>query len=95
MPQEPPFPASSIPRYTRPTWYSDFFIDGRGSAVTDDHVQLIQAGIPAIDIIDIRQDSPNGFFKAWHTTADDMPLIDKRTLKAVGQTVTNYIFPAE
>ena len=75
--------------------YSDFFIDGRGSAVTDDHVQLIQAGIPAIDIIDIRQDSPNGFFKAWHTTADDMPLIDKRTLKAVGQTVTNYIFPAE
>lgn len=75
----------------RAAGYGDLFADRLGGAVTDDHVQLLEAGIPAIDIIDWRDDS--GFCPQWHTTADTLGAIDRHTLGAVGQTVLNYIFP--
>ena len=56
-----------------------------GSAVTDDHVELIKAGIPAIDIIDYREGQ--GFAPTWHTLDDNLSNIDRATLRAVGQTV--------
>jgi hypothetical protein len=33
-----------------------------------------------------------GFCKTWHTKADNINNIDKNTLKAVGQTITEVIF---
>lgn len=59
--------------------------------MTDDHVFVIKAGIPCIDIIDQRTDTPTGFCPQWHTTFDTMNLIDRSTLKAVGQTVTTLL----
>ncbi len=58
-----------------------------GGAITDDHVELIKAGIPAIDIIDYR----GGFCPTWHTMEDNMDNIDKETLKAVGETLFEYL----
>lgn len=71
--------------------YSDRFINEIGGAITDDHVEFIKEGYPAIDIIEYNSRSGTGFNPTWHTQADNMDGIDKSTLKAVGQTILNYI----
>lgn len=69
--------------------YGDLFVNRMGSAVNDDHVELIKAGIPTIDIIDYREGS--GFFSGWHTASDNMECISKETLGAVGSVLETYI----
>lgn len=69
--------------------YGDWFPQSMGSAVTDDHVELLKAGIPAIDIIDYREGE--GFCPQWHTAADDMSGISRETLGRVGKTLTLFI----
>lgn len=69
--------------------HGQYFHNGFGGAVTDDHVQLIDHGIPAIDIIDYRDDS--GFDPVWHTSRDDMHNISPKTLGAVGETLLYVI----
>lgn len=69
--------------------YGEMFINRMGSAVNDDHVELIKAGIPTIDIIDYREGS--GFFSGWHTSADNMDAISRETLGAVGNVLETYI----
>lgn len=70
--------------------FSNLFLSEIGTAVTDDHGPLLNAGIPAIDIIDYRKDS--GFDPHWHTVSDNMRNISKQTLNAVGGTLVNYIW---
>lgn len=65
--------------------YGDIFIDRVETAVTDDHVPLIQAGIPTVDIIDYRPGE--GFAPTWHTAHDNIGNIDTRTLEAVGTVI--------
>lgn len=72
--------------------FGNYFKATTGGYVTDDHVSLIKAGIQCIDIIDMRHDTESGFFERWHTTHDTMENIDKATLKAVGQTLINFIY---
>ncbi len=61
-----------------------------GGAVTDDHVELIKHGIPAIDIIDYRVNE--GFCPTWHTMDDNMDNIDRETLRAVGESLMQFIY---
>jgi len=73
--------------------YSSFFsneiIDFVGS---DDHVYINQiAKIPSIDIIHY-DPARQGFGSYHHTHADNMSIIDKSTLKAVGQTLIGVIY---
>lgn len=70
--------------------YADLFPDSPGSAVTDDHVELIKKGVPVIDIIEYN--SETGFNPTWHTMADNIDNIDPATLKAVGQSLLQYIY---
>lgn len=70
--------------------YSSFFSDRAGGAVTDDHVELIRQGVRAIDIIEYNPSG--GFNRWWHTTGDTPDKLDRATLKAVGQTLTEYIY---
>ncbi len=70
--------------------FGDRFPFVMGAAVTDDHVPLINSGIPAIDIIDYRTGS--GFCPTWHTMDDNMANISRETLKAVGQSLFQYLF---
>lgn len=67
--------------------HGKYFHTGFGGAVTDDHVQLIEHGIPTIDIIDYRQEGGGGFDPVWHTASDNMANISRQTLGAVGETV--------
>lgn len=69
--------------------YGSMFPNRMGSAVNDDHVELIKAGIPTIDIIDYREG--NGFFSGWHTSDDSMHCISRETLGAVGKTIETYL----
>lgn len=78
-------------RTARNAGYGEMFVNRLGGAVTDDHLHLIEAGIPAVDIIE-HDPATGGFNSRWHTTRDNMEGIDRATLKAVGQTVADYIF---
>lgn len=73
--------------------YADRFPDRVGGAITDDHIQLLNRGIPAIDIIEQCETSESAFNPTWHTASDNMSAIDATTLGTVGQLVLNYIFP--
>ncbi len=70
--------------------FDSMFIPRVGSAVTDDHRPLIDAGIPTIDIIDYRLNQ--GFDPTWHTSSDNMDNISRNTLGAVGKVLTHYLW---
>jgi glutaminyl-peptide cyclotransferase len=72
--------------------YSQYFVDAPGGQITDDHIAPNDiAKIPTIDIIQLNTQT-GGFFEAHHTIADDMRYIDRATLKAVGQTLTQVLY---
>ncbi|WP_071147748.1 M20 family metallopeptidase [Bacteroides ihuae] len=72
--------------------YGNYFIDEDGGGVTDDHLFVNTiARIPSIDIVPTDQ-KDGGFGYFWHTVNDTMDVIDKATLKAVGQTVLEVIY---
>ncbi len=60
-----------------------------GQAVTDDHIPLLDAGIPAIDIIDFEYGPGNRF---WHTPEDVPENTSPRGLEAVGETLAELIY---
>ncbi|MBD2770099.1 M28 family peptidase [Hymenobacter sp. BT664] len=71
--------------------YSDFFRFEDTDAITDDHVYTNQAGIPTLDIY--HYNNSGDFFPAYHhATTDNMSIIDRKTLKAVGQTVLQTLY---
>jgi Zn-dependent M28 family amino/carboxypeptidase len=61
--------------------YGRVFSDDRQVSLTDDHVPLLEAGIRAIDVIDVLG---AGGYQAWHTTGDTIDKISARTLARVG-----------
>ena len=71
------------------------FINSQGGAVTDDHIFVNRAGIPCVDIIDMRTDTGTGFCPEWHTIHDTMDAINPATLAEVGQTLINVIAELE
>lgn len=61
--------------------------------MVDDHIYVHDLRqIPCVDIINYDPHSESGFGDFWHTVADDMKIIDKGTLTAVGQTVLEVIY---
>lgn len=71
--------------------HGDRFVNADGSPVTDDHVYLLKAGIPAIDIIECNNAETGTFNPTWHTHADGIGAIDRATLGAVGETVAQVL----
>jgi len=76
--------------------YSKYFHKKIAPPITDDHTYINQlTQIPTLDIIhyDVRPSSGRfDFGKFHHTHLDNMDIINKTTLKAVGQTVSSYIY---
>jgi Zn-dependent M28 family amino/carboxypeptidase len=64
------------------------FIPEERHNVYDDHAPFLEAGIPGIDIIDFD-------YAAWHTTADDVPMVSAQSLGQVGRTVLQYVYTSE
>ncbi len=72
--------------------YSNYFCFDKVQPITDDHYYVnTLLGIPTIDIIQFDPSTTSYFGQYWHTHDDNMGVIDKKTLKAVGHTVINYI----
>lgn len=72
--------------------FSDFFrYEDNGAGAEDDHYYInTLAKIPTLDIIATQ---PNGnFMPHHHTTNDNIAVIDRRTMQAVGQTLLNVIY---
>lgn len=93
------FSNESAPQIVDKVWrvaeasgYGERFVNVLGGAVIDDHVYVNKAGIPAIDIIESKNQTTKTFPSTWHTVNDDMDNIDRATLKAAGQTVLNVIY---
>lgn len=69
----------------------DFFVDREVGFYTDDHRFIIEnTNIPMIDVINIKG---NGEFGSYHHThADNLEIVDKKTLQAVGQVILATIY---
>jgi len=73
--------------------FTSYFPYAPGADITDDHIPVnMIAGIKTIDIIDLTTNPNEPFPAHWHTHADAMQIIDKGTLKAVGQTLLQTIY---
>jgi len=48
--------------------------------VEDDHQPFLEAGVPAVDIIDLE-------FAAWHTPLDTLDAVSARSLQVVGDVL--------
>jgi hypothetical protein len=73
--------------------YGGYFIDRvTDGGITDDHLYINQlAGIPSIDIIHY-DPQQRDFGHFHHTHKDNMDIIDKATLKAVGEVVMELLY---
>jgi Zn-dependent M28 family amino/carboxypeptidase len=55
------------------------FVD-ESTPIEDDHIPFLEAGVPAVDLIDLEYD-------AWHTPADTLDKLSAGSLQAVGDVV--------
>ncbi len=74
--------------------YRSYFSNELGAPISDDHLPINEiAGIPTINIIDLRPNSSNGcFHEVWHTLNDNIEHIDKTTLGMVGRVLVNVVY---
>lgn len=73
--------------------YGSYFDPSLRSGITDDHVFVAQgARIPMVDIISTPNEGEDPFGRHHHRHSDNMSVIDKNSLKAVGQTMTAYVY---
>ena len=69
--------------------YRDLFPRRAGDSIGDDHIPLIEAGLPTANIIDFDYGPGNAY---WHTP-DDVPAhVSARTLGIVGEVVTELLY---
>jgi len=64
--------------------YVKFFIATPKYDLIDDHIPFLEAGIPAVDIIDF--DYPN-----WHKTTDTPDKVSALSLQIVGETILQWL----
>jgi Zn-dependent M28 family amino/carboxypeptidase len=55
------------------------FLD-EGTAIEDDHIPFLQAGVPSVDLIDLD-------YAPWHTAQDTLDQVSARSLESVGKVV--------
>lgn len=82
---------NSTPELVREIWgvaaelgYEQSFISSAKYSMLDDHTPFLEAGIPAVDIIDFD-------YPYWHTTEDTVDKISAQSLEAVGSTLQEWI----
>lgn len=82
---------NSDPKLTDDIWqtamrlgYDKYFIDNYKYQILDDHIPFIEAGIPAVVIIDFD-------YPYWHTSQDILDKISPESLGVVGQTIFEWL----
>ncbi len=68
--------------------YEEVFLPEYKFSVLDDHTPFLEAGIPAVDIIDLD-------YPYWHTTADTADKVSVKSLQIVGDTLLAWILSLE
>lgn len=64
--------------------YEQVFIPEPKYSMLDDHTPFLQAGIPAVDIIDFD-------YPYWHTTHDTVDKVSAESLEIIGTTLMEWI----
>jgi hypothetical protein len=64
--------------------YEDQFIPITKYQIIDDHLPFVQAGIPAVDIIDFD-------YPYWHTVGDTADKVSPESLQIVGEVVLSWL----
>jgi hypothetical protein len=64
--------------------YTEQFIPTPGHRMLDDHTPFLEAGIPAVDLIDFD-------YPYWHTTGDTADKVSAQSLQAVGDTILGWL----
>ena len=64
--------------------YGEKFIDTYKYSMEDDHTPFLEAGLPAVDIIDFD-------YPYWHTVQDMPDKVSAESLKAVGDTLRAWV----
>ena len=88
------------PEFMKQVWrnaailgYGNFFLKENTAQIIDDHYYInTLTKIPTIDIINRTYTTRSGFAAHWHTHEDNMNIIDKLTLQAVGETVLATLY---
>jgi hypothetical protein len=73
--------------------HTQYFLFQKTAAITDDHFYVSTIGkIPMIDVISLHPQNIYSFHESWHTQNDNISIIDKNVLLAVGETVLHTIY---
>jgi hypothetical protein len=75
--------------------YDSLFVDKEGARISDDHMVINRIRkIPIIDIIrhTVGPEGEAVFAPYWHTQQDSLDIIDKQTLRAVGEVLTELVY---
>jgi Zn-dependent M28 family amino/carboxypeptidase len=86
-----PMEANSDPQLRASIWetaarlgHRDVFLPQVGKTILDDHVPFLEAGIPAVDVIDID-------YEYWHTTGDTPDKVSAESLQIVGDVLWTWL----
>ena len=63
--------------------YGDHFLEA-SETVEDDHVNFLNAGVPAVDLIDLH-------YGPWHTADDTLENVSARSLQIVGEVILDAL----
>lgn len=63
----------------------DVFVAQPGESVMDDHIPLLQAGIPMVDLIEFP-------YRQWHTLGDTPAACSQETLRQVGALLVDFVY---
>jgi Zn-dependent M28 family amino/carboxypeptidase len=69
--------------------YRAYFPSAVGQRINDDHVPLIEAGLPTANIIDLEYGPGNRY---WHTPDDTPERLSAATLGMVGEVVAELVY---
>ncbi len=65
--------------------YSRYFLKNQITAIDDDHIPFVQAGVSALDIIDLNYGPDNSY---WHSAQDTPAHCSAASMEIVGRVVT-------
>lgn len=68
--------------------FGEIFINQERHSILDDHTPFLEAGIPAVDLIDFD-------YPYWHTSQDTIDKVSPESLAAVGETITAWLLGLE
>lgn len=76
--------ANAVWQQAQALGYEEQFIAEPKYSIFDDHIPFLEAGVPAVDIIDFD-------YPYWHTTADTADKVSPQSLEIVGKTLWHWI----